>query len=87
MSTSTYGGARYFVTFIDDHSRKVWVYPLKTKDQVFVVFKQFHASVERETDKKLKCVRTDNGGEFMGDFKHYCISNGIRHERSVQKTP
>jgi hypothetical protein len=35
MTTSTLSGARYFVTFIDDHSRKVWVYPLKTKDQVF----------------------------------------------------
>jgi transposase InsO family protein len=34
-----------------------------------------------------QCVRTDNGGEFMGDFKRYCISNGIRHERSVPKTP
>lgn len=69
MTTSTLGGARYFLTFIDDHSRKVWVYALKTKDQVFVVFKQFHASVERETGKKLKCVLTDNGGEFIGDFK------------------
>jgi len=39
MTTSTLGGARYFVTFIDDHSIKVWVYALKTKDQVFVVFK------------------------------------------------
>lgn len=35
MTTSTLGGARYFVTFIDDHSRKVWVYALKTKDHVF----------------------------------------------------
>ncbi|CAN0906841.1 Retrovirus-related Pol polyprotein from transposon TNT 1-94 [Linum grandiflorum] len=26
------GGARYFVTFIDDHSRKTWVYVLKIKD-------------------------------------------------------
>ena len=34
---------------------------LKTKDQVLGVFKQFQASVERETGKKLKCIRTDNG--------------------------
>ncbi|GJT81401.1 retrovirus-related pol polyprotein from transposon TNT 1-94 [Tanacetum coccineum] len=51
-----------FVTFIDDHSRKVWVYTLKSKDQVLDVFKQFHALVERQTRKKLKCIRTDNGG-------------------------
>ncbi|KAI5327124.1 hypothetical protein L3X38_026520 [Prunus dulcis] len=87
MTISTLGGARYFVTFIDDHSRKVWAYALRTKDQVYEVFKQFHASVERETSRIFKCIRTDNGGEYMGAFRNYCRSNGIRHERSVPKTP
>ena len=57
-------GALYFVTFIDDFSRKVWAYALKTKDQVINVFKEFHARVERETERKLKCIRSDNGGEY-----------------------
>ncbi|KAI5315216.1 hypothetical protein L3X38_044392 [Prunus dulcis] len=35
MTTSTLGGARYFVTFIDNHSRKVWAYALRTKNQVY----------------------------------------------------
>ena len=43
MKTKIIGGSLYFVTFIDDHSRKIWVYTLKTKDQVLEVFKQFHA--------------------------------------------
>ncbi|GJX10932.1 putative RNA-directed DNA polymerase [Tanacetum coccineum] len=68
MKTKTLGGCSYFVTFIDDHSRKVWVYTLKTKDQVLDVFKQFHALVERQTWKKLKCIRSDNGGEYIGPF-------------------
>lgn len=72
MKTRTLGGCLYFVTFIDDCSRKVWVYTLKTKDQVLDVFKQFHALVERQTGKKLKCVRTDNGGEYIGPFDAYC---------------
>ena len=59
MRTKTFGGGIYFVTFIDDHSRKLWVYVLKTKDRVLGVFKQFQASVERETGKKLKCVHTE----------------------------
>ncbi|KAI5313383.1 hypothetical protein L3X38_042557 [Prunus dulcis] len=86
MTTSTLGGSRYFVTFIDDHSRKVRAYGLRTKDQVYEVFKQFHASVERETSRSLKCICTDNGGEYMGAFRNYCRGNGIRHERSVPKT-
>ena len=87
MKTRTLGGCLYFVTFIDDHSRKVWVYTLKSKDQVFDVFKQFHALVERQTGKKLKCVRTDNGGEYIGPFNAYCRENGIRHQRPPPKTP
>ena len=39
MKTKTLGGSLYFVTFIDDHSRKIWVYTLKIKDQVLDVFK------------------------------------------------
>lgn len=63
MKIRSLGGALYFVTFIDDHSRKTWIYTLKMKDQVFDVFKQFYALAERQTRKKLKCIRLDNGGE------------------------
>jgi len=87
MRTKNFGGGLYFVTFIDDHSRKLWVYVLKTKDQVLGVFKQFQASVERETGKKLKCVRTDNGGEYCGPFDEYCRQQGIRHQKTPPKTP
>ena len=33
-------GARYYVTFIDDFSRKVWVYFLKQKSEVFQKFRE-----------------------------------------------
>jgi len=35
MSIRALNGVGYFVTFIDDHSRKTWIYFLKTKDEVF----------------------------------------------------
>ena len=44
-------GALYFVTFIDNFSRKVWAYALKTKDQVINDFKEFHAKVEKKTKR------------------------------------
>ena len=87
LKVRSHGGALYFVTFIDDCSRKLWVYALKTKDQVLDVFKQFQASVERQTGKKLKCIRTDNGGEYRGPFDEYCRSQGIRHQKTPPKTP
>ncbi|RVW61571.1 Retrovirus-related Pol polyprotein from transposon TNT 1-94 [Vitis vinifera] len=72
---------------LDDHSRKIWVYTLKTKDQVLKVFKQFHALVERQSGEKLKCIQTDNGGEYYGPFDEYCRQHGIQHQKTPLKTP
>jgi hypothetical protein len=49
------GGARYFVSFIDDFSRRCWVYPIRRKTDVLAVFKTFKARVELESEKKIKC--------------------------------
>ena len=87
METRTVGGALYFVTFMDDHSRKVWGFDLKTKDQVLDSFKELHARLERETGRKLKGFRADNGGEYRGPFENYCKLHGIRLEKTVPKTP
>jgi len=82
------GGSRYYVTFIDDFSRKVWVYFLKNKSDVFETFKKWKTMVETESGLKLKCLRSDNGGEYIdGGFKEYCAVNGIRMEKTVPGTP
>ena len=60
---------------------------MKTREQVLYVFKELHVRVERETGKKLKAVRADNGGEYRGQFEEYCRSKGIRLEFTVPKTP
>ena len=65
MEVDSLGGNKFFVTFINDASRKVWVYALKSKDQV--IFQQFHVMVERETGKLLKCLRTNNDGEYTSN--------------------
>ena len=84
MKTKTNGCSLYFVTFIDYHSRKLWVYTLNNKDQVPNVFNLFRALLERQIWKKLKCIRTDNGGEYIGPFDVYCRQQGIRHQRTPQ---
>ena len=65
MPVRSLGGASYFITFIDDSTRKVWVYPMARKDDAFQCFQKFLALVENMSGKKLKCLRTDNGGESM----------------------
>ena len=77
MDAKSHSGALYFFSFIDDYSRKVWVTVLKTKDQVVSVFMEFQVRVERETGRKLKVVRSDNGGKYRGPFECYCKNHGI----------
>jgi hypothetical protein len=56
MKTTSCGGPRYFVTFIDDFSRKNHVYLLKTKGEVFNKFKAYKALVENQTSMKIKTL-------------------------------
>ncbi len=86
-SVSSIGGKQYFVTFIDDHSRKVWVYFLRHKSDVFEAFKKWKAMVENETGLKIKKLRSDNGGEYEdNEFKKFCYQNGIKFIRTVPGT-
>ena len=69
---SSLGGSHYYVTFINDATRKVWVYFLRQKYDVFQTFKKWKCLVEKETRKKIKCLRSDNGGEYCShEFENY----------------
>jgi len=57
MSTKALNGVEYFLTFIGDHSRKTWIYFLKTNDEVFCQFKEFKALVENLAGKKKNCAQ------------------------------
>ncbi|RVW36198.1 Retrovirus-related Pol polyprotein from transposon RE2 [Vitis vinifera] len=57
-------GARYFLLFIDDHTRFTWFYLLKTKDEVYPTFLKFQALIEKQVNTKIKAVQSDWAGEF-----------------------
>jgi len=45
MSAKALSDALYFVTFIDDHSGKIWVSLLRSKDEA-LAFAEFHMRME-----------------------------------------
>ncbi|KAL0294146.1 UNVERIFIED_CONTAM: Retrovirus-related Pol polyprotein from transposon TNT 1-94 [Sesamum calycinum] len=82
------GGSLYYVTFIDDFSRKVWVYFLKQKFEVFAKFKLRKVEVENQTGRKIKYLRSENGTESTdSQFQKFCEGHGIQRHFSVRKTP
>ncbi|CAI7830659.1 unnamed protein product [Closterium sp. NIES-54] len=82
-------GSRYFLTIVDDHTRAVWVYPLKTKGEVAAaVLKEWMPRAQRESGHKVKVIRIDNGGEFIGaDFESVLKKKGIQHQLTVPYNP
>lgn len=55
----SWGSNRYYITSIDDKIRHIFVYFLKhkSKDEVMIAFRNFHAMAEYQTGKKLKSIR------------------------------
>lgn len=73
------GGIHCYVTFINNSTRKVWVYFLKNKSNVFATFKRWKVEVENETGLKIECLRFNNGGEYDSkEFQRLYANNGIR---------
>ena len=88
IKPESHGKSKYFLLFIDDFSRKTWVYFLKEKSEVFEIFKRFKVRVENESNLTIKAMRTDRGGEFTSnEFKQFCDEKGIRRPLTVPRTP
>ena len=84
----TIGKCRYYVTFIDDYSRYVWIYPMKKKSEVLSHFQKLKGQVEKETGRHIRCLRSDGGKEYFSDeFTSYLQSEGIQREFSCRHTP
>ena len=59
INPPSFGKSKYFILFIDDFSRKTWVYFLKQKLEAFVALKKFNTFVERKSGYKIKALRFD----------------------------
>ena len=83
-----FSGYSYYVTFIDDYSRKTWIYFLKAKSEVFERFQEFKTLVENQTWKNIRVLRTDNGSQYTSnEFMEYCPAEGIKKEHTMPHTP
>lgn len=88
ISPESKAGNMYFMLLVDDCTRYMWVYFLKTKSQAIEVFKEFKSLVENEYNCKIKCLRSDRGGEFTSqEFVQFCTSEGIKRQLTAPYTP
>ena len=50
-------GFLYFVTFIDDYSRCTWVFLMKTRAELFSIFKKLHAEIQTQFNTSIRILR------------------------------
>ncbi|KAK3036233.1 hypothetical protein RJ639_030775 [Escallonia herrerae] len=86
--TPSYSGHRYVMVLVDDHSRFTWVKFFKEKSEALSKFMEFKDAIGKEFGKKIKCLRSDNGGEYISDdFFKYCDDNSILRQMTCPDTP
>nr|CCI55340.1 PH01B019A14.9 [Phyllostachys edulis] len=88
VTPATPGGRRYFLLLVDDVSRYMWAVLLDVKASAADAIKCLQAAAEAECGRKLRVLRTDNGGEFTAaEFAAYCANEGIHRHFSAPYTP
>ena len=86
FNVKSLGGARYFITFIDDFSRRIFVYFLKAKSEALQIFKVYK-HVEKQTGRKVKILRSDNSREYINnEFNHFSGIEVITRQLTVTHT-
>ena len=79
---------KYFLTFIDDYSKRTWVYFLKLKSEVFNMFLVYKALVEKQSAHQIIKLRSDNGREYVNKkLTTFCTEQGIQQQHTVPYTP
>jgi hypothetical protein len=88
IPSTSLSGYVYYVLFIDEYYHKTWVYFLKSKDEVFGKFKEFKALIENLSERKIKILRSDNGGEYTSkEFVRFFKDARIKRELTTPYNP
>jgi hypothetical protein len=85
---SSINKARYVLIFVDDFSCFIWIFFLRKKSKVFRQLKDFKSFFETQSGKKIKILRTDNGGEYVNhEIQYICHEAGIYLQCTVPYNP
>ena len=85
MPSISLSGYEYYITSIDDCSRNTWIYLFNNKSEVF---KELKSLIENKSEKRIKTLRLDNGGEYTSkEFESFCKEAGINRELTTPYNP
>lgn len=85
LSIPSLHGHKYFLTVVDDTSIYTWIFLMKYKSEIAPLVKAFVSLVKTQFNKNIKCIRSDNGNDFL--LKDFYRASGIIHHTSCVGTP
>ncbi|CAL9216553.1 unnamed protein product, partial [Arabidopsis halleri] len=85
FSIESVEGFKYFLTLVDDCTRTTWVYMMRNKGEVSVVFPVFIKFIATQYNAKIKAIRSDNAPELA--FPDLIKEHGMMHYFSCAYTP
>jgi len=85
---ATKEGSRYYVFFIDDHTRYCWVYLMKHRSEFFEIYAAFRALIKTQHSAMIKCFRCDLSGEYtFNKFYQLLTLDETIHQTLCTDTP
>ena len=88
ISIKSFTGKRYILTFIDEYSRKSWIFLLENKKEVTRITINFFTYLQVQFKYNIKSFHTDQGTEYKNDkILNYCKKHGIVKTFSPPHSP
>jgi len=81
-------GFKYFVTFIDNYSRCIWLFLMKTRYELSYIFQSFYNEIKNQFGVSIRTLCSDNAYEYLShSFTTFIKYQGILHKTSCAYTP
>lgn len=88
LPITSLSGSKYYVLFVDDHTRYTWVYIIRAMSDVLKVYTEFTTMIHTHFSKHIKVFRSDSGGEYRSaSFIQLLKSHGTLPQLSCPDTP
>lgn len=79
---------KWFVTFINDHTRLCWVYLMEKKLEVEQRFQYFFNMINNQFQTKIEILRSDNDTEYFNKYlSTFLVPKGIINQSTCRDTP
>jgi len=87
LRVNNISGAKWFISFVDDHTRVTWLFLVKEKSETQSFVPNFHKMIQTRFQAKIQILRSDNAKEYFNSILvEYFRENGIVQQSSCIDT-